>query len=107
MSGEDERPQVRCTPTDPSLEFDLFELVRVRLARALERRGRGEIEAERAALYVVEGLRPMNRFMKVMTSPSQPTDEEMAAALGSLLEEAGALGQAKAVLAGARAEGEG
>jgi hypothetical protein len=91
---------IRYTPTDPSLEFDVFEMVRVRLARALMRRGHGEVDAERAALYVVEGLRPASRLLKTLTGVSPPGDDEIEEALAALLGEAAALEKAKVLILG-------
>ena len=94
---------IRCTPTDPSLEFDVFEVVRVRLARALMRRGHGEVDAERAALYVVEGLRPASRLLKTLTGDSPPGDDEIEEALAALLEEVAALEKARGLILGGEA----
>lgn len=51
--NQEEPGQARCTPTDPSIEFDVLEAVRVRLVEALTAGGHELIEAERVALYVV------------------------------------------------------
>ena len=96
--GEGEAEAIKCTPTDPSLEFDIFEMVRLRLAEVLERRGHDQIEAERVALYVVQGTRPLSRFLKVLTRISPPEDEEIVAALSSVLDEAPALEKARHLL---------
>ena len=97
MSDED-LGEVRCTPTDPSLEFDLFEVVRLRLAEALTRRGHDPIRAERIALHVVQGVRPVSRFLKVLTRAEPPGDEEIMEALTRTLDEAPALGEAARML---------
>ena len=59
-------------PTDPSLEFDLFEVVRLRLAEALTRRDYDPLLAERIALRVVQGVRPASQFLKVLTRAEPP-----------------------------------
>src|SRR3712207_2720026 len=69
--SREEPEQVRCTPTDPSIEFDVLEVVRVRLVEALTAGGHELIEAERVALYVVECARPVSKLLKVTTG-SQP-----------------------------------
>ena len=90
--------EARCTPTDPSLEFDLFEVVRLRLAEALTRRGHDPLRAERIALHVVQGVRPVSRFLKVLTRAEPPGDEEIMEALTRTLDEAPALGEAARML---------
>jgi hypothetical protein len=89
---------VRCTPTDPSLEFDLFEVVRLRLAEALTRRDYDQLEAERIALYVVKGVRPVSQFLKVLTGDKAPGDDEIMDALTRTLDEAPALVRATRLL---------
>ena len=86
------------TPTDPSLEYDLFEMVRLRLADLLARHGHDRIEAERVALYMVEASRPVSHFLKVMTSINLPDDEEIVEALGKVLDELPALEKARLLL---------
>ena len=99
MSDED-LSEVRCTPTDPSLEFDLFEVVRLRLAEALARRDYDPLEAERIALYVVKGVRPVSHFLKVLTRENVPGDDEIVDALTRTLDEVPALGEAARMLLG-------
>lgn len=66
--SEKDSPQVRCTPTDPSIEFDIMEVVRLRLVEALTDDGRGLIEAERVALYIVGCARPFSGLLRVTTA---------------------------------------
>jgi hypothetical protein len=96
--GQEESGQVRCTPTDPSIEFDVFEMVRVRLVEALTAGGHDLIEAERVALYVVEGARPVSKFLKVATGSRPAAYEEVREALARLLEEAPALEKARLIM---------
>jgi hypothetical protein len=93
-----EPTEVNCTPTDPSLEYDVFEMVRLRLAGALERRGYDEIEAERIALYLVEVSRPVSHFLRVLTRVRPPEDEEIVEALSKVLDEYEALEKARLLL---------
>jgi hypothetical protein len=104
--SEKEPTAVSYTPTDPSLEYDLFEMVRLRLAGALERRGYGEIEAERIALYLVEVSRPVANFLRVLTRVRPPEDEEIVEALGKVLDEYKALEKARCLLLRAGEEGQ-
>ena len=79
--------EARCMPTDPSLEFDLFEVVRVRLAEALTRRDYDPLEAERIALYVEKGVRPVSQFLKVLTTEKAAGDDGIMDALTRTLDE--------------------
>ena len=97
MSAEDPG-EVRCTPTDPSLEFDVFEAIRARLADALMRRGYEMVQAERIALYMVEVSRPVSHFLKLLTEAAPPEDEEAVNALGKVIDEAPALEKARRLL---------
>jgi hypothetical protein len=98
--SDEDLSEVRCTPTDPSLEFDLFEVVRLRLAEALTRRDYDPLLAERIALRVVQGVRPASQFLKVLTRAEPPGDEEVMDALIRTLGEAPALGEAARMLLG-------
>ena len=91
---------MRCTPTDPSLEFDVFEMAKLRLAEVLDSRGYDLIRAERTALYVVEGIRPAAKLLKVLTRVKPPADDEVVEALRSLLDEAPALVKVERLLLG-------
>lgn len=97
MSGESPG-EIRCTPTDPSLEYDLYEVVRLRVAEALERRGYDRIEAERVALYFVEAARQVAHFLRVLSRIEPPDDEEVIASIGKVLDELPALEKARALL---------
>lgn len=88
---------ISCTPTDPSLEFDAFEAVRLRLADALLGRGYELVEAERIALYVVELSRPVAHLLNVLGAASPP-EEDVVDALGKVLDEAPALEKARQLL---------
>ena len=97
MSDKDVN-EARCTPTDPSLEFDLFEVVRLRLAEALTRRDYDPLEAERIVLYVVQGVRPVSQFLKVLTTEKAPGDDEIMDALTRTLDEAPTFARATRLL---------
>ena len=85
--------------TDPSLEFDMFENVRRQLAEVFVGGGHAPLEAEKIALYVVQGVRNVPKLLKVMTRAGPPrTHEEILDALGLVLDEAPALIRAKRLL---------
>lgn len=91
--------QVRCTPTDPSIEFDLLEVVRLRLVESLTGSGGyGLIEAERIALYVVGCARPISKLLKVATGAETPSHEAVLEALSRVLDEAQALEKARRLM---------
>lgn len=104
--SESDPGQVRCTPTDPSIEFDLLEVVRLRLVESLTGGGYGLIEAERIALYVVGCARPVSKLLKVATGAEPPSHEEVLEALSRVLDEAQALEKARRLMLRA-GEGEG
>jgi hypothetical protein len=84
---------------DPSMEFDMFEDARRRLTRVFEGRGHDRLEAERAALYIVQGVREVPRLIAVLTHGERP-DEVILDALEKVFDNAPALAKARAVLAG-------
>jgi hypothetical protein len=96
--SEELTAEVRCTPTDPSLEFDAFESVRLRVVEALTRRGYELVESERAALYLVEVSRPVSDFLKVLTRGGAPGDEEVLDAVGKVVDALPALAKAQQLL---------
>ena len=84
---------------ESSLEFDLFESMRLKLARLLSVGGRGEIEAERIALYVMQGVREMPRLLNALASSNTP-DAETSNILNLVLDNSVSLERARALLAG-------
>jgi hypothetical protein len=83
---------------DTSLEFDLFESMRRRLARALVADGRDEIDAERIALYVMQGVYEVPALLNALASDSMP-DGETRALLDAVLNNAASLERARMLLA--------
>jgi hypothetical protein len=95
--SDEELGEVRCTPTDPSIEFDIIEAVRLRLVEVLTREGHGLIEAERVALYVVGCARPISRLLKAVTGGELASQQEVLEALLQVLDEAPALEKARRI----------
>jgi hypothetical protein len=83
---------------DTSLEFDLYESMRRRLARVLAAEGRDEISAERAALYVMQGVREVPGLLNALASRST-SDTETRALLDAVLDNAASLERARLLLA--------
>ena len=84
---------------ESSLEYDLFESMRLRLARLLMVSGHEQIEAERIALYVMQGLREVPRLLNALASGNTP-QEETRDILKLVLDNADSLERARAMLAG-------
>ena len=84
--------------TDPSLEFDVFEMARQRLVEVFITEGHERLEAEKIAVYIVEGLQHVPKLLNVLTRIKLPEHTEILEALGPVLAEAGALDKARRIL---------
>jgi hypothetical protein len=84
---------------ESSLEFDLFEDMRRRLMRLLLAEGRDEVEAERIALYVVQGVREVPRLLNALAG-GNATDHEIRPLLDLVLDNAASLDKARAIMHG-------
>jgi hypothetical protein len=84
---------------ESSLEFDLFESMRLRLARLLTVSGHEQIDAERIALYVMQGVREVPRLLNALASGNTSADETRDI-LKLVLDNADSLERARAILAG-------
>jgi hypothetical protein len=84
--------------TDPSLEFDVFEMGRQRLVKVFISEGHERLEAEKIALYIVEGLQHVPKLLNVLTRIKAPARGEILEALGPVLDEARALEKARRIL---------
>ena len=89
---------------DNSLEFDMFEDMRRRLVEVLVSEGRERLDAEKIALYVVQGTRDMPRLLKMLSESRSHPRAEILAALRLALENASALDKAREMLLGLDAE---
>jgi len=89
---------------DNSLEFDMFEDARRRLVELLVTEGRERLAAEKIALYVVQGLREMPRFVKMLSESRTHTRAEILSTLMLVLENASALEKARIMLLGLAGE---
>jgi hypothetical protein len=83
---------------DSSIEFDMFEDARRRIVELLVTEGRERLDAEKIALYVVQGLREMPRFIKMLSESRTHTRAEILSALTLVLENASALEKARIML---------
>src|SRR5256714_11190980 len=89
---------------DTSSEFDMFEDVRRKLIEMLLREGRELIEAERIALYIVQGVRDVPKFLTVLAETSADERARVLPLLYLVLENAAALERARRLLLGIRDE---
>lgn len=84
--------------TDPSLEFDVFEMARQRLVEVFIGEGHERLEAEKIAVYIVEGLQHVPKLLNVLTRIKLPEQTEILEALAPVLDEASALNKARQML---------
>ena len=82
---------------ESSLEFDLYEDMRLKLTRALVAAGRERIEAERISLYVMQGVREVPALLNALAS-DRPNDSETRRLLELVLDNAASLDKARALL---------
>jgi hypothetical protein len=88
---------------DSSLEFDLYESMRLKLARLLSKSVGDEVRAGRVALYVMQGVREVPGLLNALAS-GETSEAETLALLDSVLGGAATLGRARALLDGALAD---
>lgn len=82
---------------NPSLEFDRFEDIRRVLADVLVAEGHELLEAEKIALYVMEGLRDSSKLMTLLADANTHSHEEILRTLHSLLKHSQAFDKALAL----------
>lgn len=83
---------------DNSLEFDMFEDMRRRLVEVLVSEGHERLDAEKIALYVVQGLREMPKLVKMLSESRSHPRAEIISTLKLALENASALDKAREML---------
>lgn len=89
---------------DNSLEFDMFEDMRRRLVELLVSEGRERLDAEKIALYVVQGLRGIPKLFKMLSESRSHPRAEIISTLMLALENATALEKAREMLLGLEAD---
>ncbi len=85
---------------DTSLEFDMFEDARQRLVAVLMGEGRDRLEAEKIALYVVQGLREMPKLLTMLSETRAHPPAKILRTLNLVLDNAIALRKAQRLLLG-------
>ncbi len=85
---------------DDSLEFDMFEDVRRRLVEFYQKEGRERLEAEKIALYLVQGIRETPKLIAMIAEAESHTRQEISDCVTAVLDNAAALEKARAILLG-------
>jgi hypothetical protein len=85
---------------DTSSEFDMFEDVRRKLTEMLLREGHERLTAERIALYVVQGVRDVPKFLAALAETSVDERAAVLSLLYFVLDNAAALERARRLLLG-------
>lgn len=85
---------------DNSLEFDMFEDVRRKLVEFYQREGRARLEAEKLALYLVQGIRETPKLIAIIAEADSHSSQEINDCVTAVLENATALEKARLVLLG-------
>ena len=86
---------------DDSIEFDMFEDMRCRLTEVLVGEGRDLIDAERIALYVMQGVRDVPKLLSALKKKDRPEiRQKILEALNAVMENSAALDRARAVMHG-------
>ena len=89
---------------DNSLEFDMFEDVRRKLVEFYQREGRDRLEAEKLALYLVQGIRYTPKLIATIAEADSHTHQEVNDCITSVLDNAAALEKARLLLLGQEEE---
>jgi len=76
----------------------MFEDIRRKLVEVFVREGRTRLEAEKIALYVIQGMRDVPKLLTILTE--EEADAKILHALYSFLEDATALDKARKILLG-------
>lgn len=85
---------------DNSLEFDMFEDVRRKLVEFYQKEGRERLEAEKIALYLVQGIRDIPKLLSMLAEVESHPAKDVNEAILAVLNDAIALEKARAVLLG-------
>ena len=83
---------------DTSLEFDMFEDMRRKLVEVLVTEGYERLEAEKIALYVIQGVREVPKLLSALAEIRLRARADVLETLHNVLENATALGKARAML---------
>ncbi len=86
---------------ESSIEFDMFEDVRLNLTRILLKEGRDPVEVERIAFYVVQGIRDVPKLMTALArGGTHDFDTDARNLLDIVLNNSSSLERARAIMHG-------
>ncbi len=84
---------------ESSIEFDMFEDVRLNLTRILLEEGRDPVEVEHVAFYVVQGIRDVPKLMSALArAGTNEFDADARNLLDIVLNNCSSLERARAIL---------
>ena len=83
---------------DNSLEFDMFEEMRRKLVELFVTEGHERLDAEKIALYVIQGVREVPKLLAMLAEIRSHARSEVLETLREVLENGAALGKAQAML---------
>ncbi len=93
-------------PDESSLEFDMFEDMRRKLVEFYQAEGRERLEAEKIALYLIQGIRETPKLIAILAEADTHTRQEISDCITSVLDNAVALEKARVMVQGAEAQPE-
>jgi hypothetical protein len=83
---------------DSSIEFDLYEDARQRLTRFLEIEGHNQLDAERVAFYIVQGVRAAPKLISLLNQSEESSPTQIRAALNAVFDNLNLLNKAQLIL---------
>ena len=82
---------------DSSIEFDMYEEIRRKLSAYLIGQGKSMIDAERIALYTVQGIQAMPKLLTLLSQTDVHQNAQISTAFRDTLEGAVPLSKARAI----------
>ncbi len=83
---------------DSSIEFDLYEDARQRLTRFLESEGHDQLDAERVAFYIIQGVRAAPKLISLLNQSEECPPVQIRAALNGFFDNLNLLNKAHTIL---------
>lgn len=83
---------------DSSIEFDLYEDARQHLTEFLEKDGHEQLEAERIAFYIIQGVRGIPKLISLLNQTEQCSSLQLRAALNGVFDNLNLLNKAQIIL---------
>lgn len=83
---------------DSSIEFDLFEDARQKLTQFLESEGHNQLEAERIAFYIIQGVRGVPKLLSLLNQKDECPSSHLRTALAGFVNNISLLNKANLLL---------